>query len=278
MSEMMVMKPLLAVVGMIIVLAGYGLMTSGINDWTLLTYDTGSVNGARVERVAAPISGTTLGDSSADDVWYHDSLTQMGAAATELSAGEYATLANDGSGGCVLNTTGTLASGTITEVYSQGGTKLAINATGVIGNCVWKEASGIWDTFGFQQLIRLTFQAAALALPIAVLYMVYQFGKNFITGYGIHPLLGVVALIVVFLLATRLLDTVTPFVESASDAVGAVRFLVYTSGLGTLAQIVGNFYGVVLAGGLLPLGWEVFRLFKGASMGAGFSGMGNRGM
>ena len=147
-----------------------------------------------------------------------------------------------------------------------------------MAGCTWKEPSGIWSAFGFQDLIRLAFQAAALGLPLAVLFGVYRFGRNFMGSVGVHPLLGVVSLIILFLLATRLLDTMTPFVAGASDAVGAIRFVVYQEGLGTLGTIMSNFYGVVLAASLLPVGWEVFKLFQGASSGSLGGAVGGRSM
>ena len=249
MSESMVMKPLIAVVGFIIVLSGYGLMTSGINDWTLLTYATGVVDGARVERV---VFAANAGDT-ASEAWYNDALGE-GAAAGTLN-GWYKVAEGTGTG-CKLTTPNgddltAFVSGTY---YSQSGSKITVGTAPAMAGCTWKEPSGIWSAFGFQDLIRLAFQAAALGLPLAVLFGVYRFGRNFMGSVGVHPLLGVVSLIILFLLATRLLDTMTPFVAGASDAVGAIRFVVYQEGLGTLGTIMSNFYGVVLAASLLPVG------------------------
>ena len=95
MSESMVMKPLIAVIGFIIVLSGYGLMTSGINDWTLLTYATGVVDGARVERVVA-----YSGSETSADAWYDDSLTE--ASGSDFDDNEWAKV-KDNSGGCILD-------------------------------------------------------------------------------------------------------------------------------------------------------------------------------
>ena len=293
------MKPLIAVVGFIIVLSGYGLMTSGINDWTLLTYATGVVDGARVERVVIPASSA----STANEAWYRDSLAERtadlddisGSGTVDLPTGVWAKVEQQASSGagCRLSflreAAGTGRSNKVgaTSIYSQSGSALTTKADNsstsvddiIIAGCTWKEPSGIWSSFGFQDLIRLAFQAAALGLPLAVLFGVYRFGRNFMGSVGVHPLLGVVSLIILFLLATRLLDTMTPFVAGASDAVGAIRFIVYQEGLGTLGTIMSNFYGVVLAASLLPVGWEVFKLFQGASSGSlGASVGGGRSM
>ena len=269
-----VMKPLMAAIGLIIALAGLPLMTSGVNDWQLLTYDVGTVNGARVERVVAPAAGAT----NANEAWYHSGLTAMPATGTLIAAGEYAQLQDDGSGGCELKTTATLDSGTVTEVYAQNGSELTLSAAGVVGGCKWTPASGIWSAGGFQDLIRLAFQAAALGLPVAVLFGVHIFGQQFLANLGVNPLMGTVILIVAFLIATRLLDSVTPFVQDASDAVGSVRYVVYQSGLGLLGAVVRNFYGIVLASGLLRLGWNAFGLMRGAASGQGMGmGMGGAG-
>ena len=267
MNQGMIMQPLMAAIAFIIILAGMGLLTSGINDWSLLTYDTGFSNGTRIERVVAPATG----DLTSKAAWNNDSLTEMSNSGTLIAAGEWSKIAQDGTG-CQL-TGGTLAAGTVTAIYAQNGEALTLSATGAITPCTWRTASGIWSAFGFQELIRLAFQAAALGLPIAVLYGVYQFGKSFVSNLGVHPLLGVVSLIVIFLLFTRLMDTVTPFVANAADAVGSVQFIVYQDGLGNLGGIVSNFYGVVLASGAIGIGWDVYKLVKGGGMGMGM-GMG----
>ena len=124
----------------------------------------------------------------------------------------------------------------------------------------------------------MVYQASSLGLPIGVLFVLYTFGNNFLTNMGANPILAVIILIIAFLLATRLLDALVPYIDAASDAIGSPRFLVYQEGLGKLSVLIRNFYGIVIGASLLKLGWEAVKLFRGASSGMGSSfGMGGGG-
>ena len=53
--------PIIAVIGIIVLLAGYDLMTSSLNTWSLLTYDGGKLaEGGRVDRVVGFATGETV--------------------------------------------------------------------------------------------------------------------------------------------------------------------------------------------------------------------------
>ena len=260
--------PLIGVLGIIIVMAGFGLMVSAINDWSLMTYNVGLIDGQRVERFVGAATG-----ESADQAWYDNALTEIATTATALADDQFVTIVED-SGNCKLNA----AIGTAGTAYSQAGTEVSYSAAGVVAGCKWAPSAGIWDVGGFKDLIRLVYQASSLGLPIGVLFVLYTFGNNFLTNMGANPILAVIILIIAFLLATRLLDALVPYIDAASDAIGSPRFLVYQEGLGKLSILIRNFYGIVIGASLLKLGWEAVKLFRGASSGMGSSfGMGSGG-
>ena len=262
--------PLIGVLGIIIVMAGFGLMVSAINDWSLMTYNVGLIDGQRVERFVGAATGET-----ADQAWYDNALTDATGTATELEDDHFVTI-KQGTGTACLANGGTWA--TAGTGFSQAGTAVSITAGGVITGCTWAPSAGIWDVGGFKDLIRLVYQASSLGLPIGVLFVLYTFGNNFLTNMGANPILAVIILIIAFLLATRLLDALVPYIDAASDAIGSPRFLVYQEGLGKLSVLIRNFYGIVIGASLLKLGWEAVKLFRGASSGMGSSfGMGGGG-
>ena len=64
--------PILTVISIIVLLAGYDLMTSSLNTWSLLTYDGGKLaEGGRVDRVV--VKGS---HASPQGAWYDDGLAK----------------------------------------------------------------------------------------------------------------------------------------------------------------------------------------------------------
>ena len=262
------MRPLAIVIGLVILFAGYTMITTAIGQWTLLTYDVGVVDGARIDRVVAHGAGETV-----DDAWFDPKPTEQSVAADTFADGHYAMLEADGTG-CKIAPAGQAAA---VDAYSQNGVGVSVGDDGKIAGCVWSEASGIWSAGGFQQLIRLIGQGAGLGPPIGALVALAALGSAFAGRMGQSPLLGVIILIVTFLLAGSLIDTLTPFVGNAFEAASPERYRMYGSGLGLLAKIVGNFYGVVIFSGLLYIGWMVITQFKSVSGGGGAGVFGGAG-
>ena len=256
MSTQTLMKPLAVLIGMIILFSGYDLMTSAINSWFLLTQDAGIIEGTRVDRVVASDA------TSATDAWYKAPLTE-GSAATDTAANTYFKLKPDGAG-CQLSG-GAFTAAAVAKGYTQAGQEVAlVFATDkvTVANCKWGEAAGLWDKGGFKQLIQLIFQGAGLGLPLGVLFLLSSFASAFGTKMGASPLLAVVVLVMIFVLVGTLVNTLTPFVDNVLDALSADRYAMYSSGLGNLAAVIGNFYGVSLAAGLLYIGWMALSHFR----------------
>ena len=263
--EGVITKPLLTVVSFIIVLAGYGQMVSAVNDWTLLTYDAGKINSSRIDRVVG-FTVTPLED--ANEAWYDNALSAENTASGSIQDNTYYKVEQETGGtGCQIKNIDNED-----PVYAQNGTRIAVGDTGVLAGCKWSEAEGIWDAGGYKDLIRLAFQAGALGLPVGILYVAMMFGKSFMMGsLGISPVLAVIIMIVSFLLVSRLLDTITPFVSDARDTTSGDRFRIYNEGLGQLGAIVGNFYMLVMAAGVIYFAWKAIGVIKGISSSGGAS-------
>ena len=76
--------PIIAVIGIIVLLAGYDLMTSSLNTWSLLTYDGGKLaEGGRVDRIVGAGAGETV-----QAAWYDAPLTK-GSTTTALADNTY---------------------------------------------------------------------------------------------------------------------------------------------------------------------------------------------
>ena len=105
------------------------------------------------------------------------------------------------------------------------------------------------------------------------------FGAAFMARIGGSPIMAVVIIIIAFVMLGTLVDILTPFLDNVLDSLSRDRFKMYEGGLGILAPVIGNFYGVVLAAGGLYIGWMAINAFKGGGGGglmSGGGGMGNR--
>ena len=112
-------------------------------------------------------------------------------------------------------------------------------------------------------LIEIILQAAGLAPPIALMYVLGTFGTSFLSNMGSHPLLAAVMTVIVMLLVATLLNTFVPFLTQAFEAIDANRFLMYSEGLGSISTIISGFFGVVIVGSMMMIAWTLIKSFKG---------------
>ena len=275
------MRPIGAMLALAILFSAVTLLTNGTNSWLLATEDAAKVSsaGERVSRIVVAAATETDPDAA----WFDQTLTEVTAAGSALVAGNYIKLGAGASGG-VVGIKGLTADLTATEVatatltyWTQNGTKLT--SVQVLA-MTWYEAESFWSASGLKQLITLILKAAALGIPVGAMFALAMFGKNFVSGLGVNPLIATILLIIGFLLLGSLLDLLTPFIGEAFDSVNSNRYDVYDGqGLSAIAKIIGNFYGVVVVGGILYVGWQVIGVFRGAASGGGglFGGAGSGG-
>ena len=242
-----IMSPLGRALGLVIIFAVYPLLTSSINSWYLQTTDACRVNSERVDVVSTDV-----------DDW-------SGAVALQ-----------DNSGKCAGSTALTAS----TTYYTPSGRSVASDASSDITGGVWTEKASFYDAGGLSGLVQLIMSAAGLGLPIAAMIGLASFGSSFAMKMGGSPLIGAILLAIGLLLVGALLDTVTPFISVAFESLDGDRFIMYRQGIGALASVVGNFYGVVLVGGLIYVAWQVIGQFRGGGSSGGsnmFSGQGIAG-
>ena len=106
-------------------------------------------------------------------------------------------------------------------------------------------------------------------MPIGALIGLASFGNAFVQKMGLSPLMGAIVLVIGFLLIGTLLNVLTPFIDNAFNALDGNRFKMYDEGLGTLAGVIGNFFAVVLIGGLIYVAWNVINQFRNTGTGSG---------
>ena len=240
-------------VGRIIGLTGwsiiFALMLGAINGWYLNSVDAGVVDGERVDRVILKDAG----DANAGERWGKITAFSKTAAPTTTTA---SAIVADGTG-CK-----TVAAAT-GSAYTPLGTELTLGSDGTISGCEWSEGSAVFDAGGLGGLIEIMFQAAGLAPPIALMFELGSFGTSFMTNIGGHPILAAVITGIVLLMVATLLNTFIPFLLIAFNSVDGRRFVMYDEGLGNIAVVVRNFWGVVLIGSMLTIAWQVIKSMRG---------------
>ena len=274
-----VMTPLGRTLAIIILLAVFTNLAGAINTWYLLTEDAGVVNGERIDRVVGHASG-----ESANDAWDGATGAALAAGDTAPQNGEYAMVQQDGSSTrCKLAQTtptgSTAGSGSgytpsgelVTTTHGSSG-----NSVTLVDDCKWDPESQLFQGI-LGGLIGIILNAAGLGLPIGAILALSAYGTGFMGRMGISPLLGVIVMVIGFLLVSGLLSAFVPFIDAALQSLDGDRFAMYESGLGSLGETIGNFWGVTLVAGLLYVAWQVIAHFRGAGSGAGvFSGGGTR--
>lgn len=263
--QSIIMGPLGRTLGLIVLLAMFTYMAGAVNTWFLLTEDVGIVAGERIDRLVGFAT-----DETADDAWAGSTLDAAGVALTD---GKYMLIEVDGTTGCKVKTTGTLA-GDATG-YTPSGEK-AETKVGVITGCVWSPESDLFKGL-LGGLIVIILSAAGLGLPIGTIIALGSYGAGFVQRMGGSPLLGTILLVIGFLLVSSLLSTLIPFVEAALSSLDGARFAMYDTGIGGLAGTIGGFWGVTIVAGLLYIAWQVVQHFRGATSGGGFFNSGGRG-
>ena len=251
--------PVGRIIGLIVWMAVFSLLLGSINQWYLQAKDAGVVGSERFDRVT-----TKTGFDTADAAWADvTSVTSTsGGSETALAASTGYTIADDGSGGCKVN--GMAATGvSLDDAYTPSGTKVKMTADGTVSGCKFSESGSIFNTGGLSGLIAIILQAAGLAPPIALLFILGTFGQSFIKNLGGHPILAAVGVVIMLLLLATLFNTLVPFLATAFEAIDGNRFVMYAEGLGAVSTIVGDFFGVVLVSSVLMVAWTAIQHFRG---------------
>ena len=258
-------------VGMVIGLVGwlvvFPMLLGAINGWYLQAAPAGVVAGERFDRVV--LKGTNKPDVAWNGV---AGLAASGAPAALDATEAYKLQAKNATDStCVLGSLELYAVADPVKAYTPLGSEVTVKgnaaaAAAEISGCEYKPAGAIFGLGGLSGLIEIILQAAGLAPPIALLFVLGTFGTSFLkNSMGSHPILAAVLTAISFLLLATLLNTFIPYVSGAFNAIDSDRFLMYAEGLGALATVIGNFFGVVIVASIMSVAWQVIGSMKGGN-------------
>ena len=141
----------------------------------------------------------------------------------------------------------------------------------------WAEPAGLFDEQ--PQLVELLATIAALALPLGALGAVVFFGNTISVATGTSgvssQIIAVITIVVVILVIVEVFGQFIVYLDQAFDVIDADRFVVYDNGLGTLAETITSFWGILAFASVLPIGFSLFRQYQSGGGIAGFGGGGS---
>ena len=141
----------------------------------------------------------------------------------------------------------------------------------------WAEPAGLFDEQ--PQLVELLATIAALALPLGALGAVVFFGNTISVATGTSgvssQIIAVITIVVVILVIVEVFGQFIVYLDDAFEVIDADRFAVYDNGLGTLAETITSFWGILAFASVLPIGFSLFRQYQSGGGIAGFGGGGS---
>ena len=250
------MGPIGRILGLMFLVSVFSIALGTVNGLFLQTQDACVLNHERFDRVVAQ-----GGTPNADERWRQvTSSATLGAAVVPVTSASL--LVKDGDE-CQISSTAITAA---TDLYTPLGTEVNVAAGGlVIAGGEWAAESGIFKGL-MGGVIGIILQACGLAGPVMLLVQLGSYAKSFMTATGMHPLLGIVIMLLVLLLVATLLNVFIPFLEGAVFAIDPNRFQMYDTGLGQLSVVVRSFYGVVLVSGVLMVIWSLWNNVNSGNM------------
>ena len=168
---------------------------------------------------------------------------------------------------------------TMTDYLDFGDPITATNTT-LDSDPIWAEPAGLFDEQ--PQLVELLATIAALALPLGALGAVVFFGNTISVATGTSgvssQIIAVITIVVVILVIVEVFGQFIVYLDDAFDVIDADRFVVYDNGLGTLAETITSFWGILAFASVLPIGFSLFRQYQSGGGIAGFGGGNGRGV
>ena len=144
----------------------------------------------------------------------------------------------------------------------------------------WAEPAGLFDEQ--PQLVELLATIAALALPLGALGAVVFFGNTISVATGTSgvssQIIAVITIVVVILVIVEVFGQFIVYLDRAFEVIDKDRFAVYDNGLGTLAETITSFWGILAFASVLPIGFSLFRQYQSGGGIAGFGGGSGRGV
>ena len=118
-----------------------------------------------------------------------------------------------------------------------------------------------------EQLVTLLAVIAAIGMPIGAMTAIVFFGQAVISsgmsGQGASQVLVAIAAVVVILVSIQMFQQFAGFLGTAFDAVNGDRFVVFDESLGSLAETIAEFWGVLAFAGFINIASIVWRNYSG---------------
>ena len=118
-----------------------------------------------------------------------------------------------------------------------------------------------------EQLVTLLAVIAAIGMPIGAMTAIVFFGQAVISsgmsGQGASQVLVAIAAVVVILVSIQMFQQFAGFLGTAFDAVNGDRFVVFDESLGSLAETIAEFWGVLAFAGFINIAAIVWRNYSG---------------
>ena len=118
---------------------------------------------------------------------------------------------------------------------------------GVVVDYNWVEAENVFTAQ--ERLVTLRAVIAAIGMPIGAMTALVFFGQavisSGISGSGASQVLVAIAAVVVILVSIQMFQQFAGFMGTAFDAVNGDRFVVFDETLGSLAETIAEFWGVL---------------------------------
>ena len=138
-------------------------------------------------------------------------------------------------------------------------------AGGAVADYNWIEAESVFTAQ--EQLVTLLAVIAAIGMPIGAMTAIVFFGQavisSGISGSGASQVMVAIAAVVVILVSIQMFQQFAGFLGTAFDAVNGDRFVVFDETLGSLAETIAEFWGVLAFAGFINIASIVWRNYSG---------------
>ena len=243
-------------------------VTAELNQVYLQSVDACVVNGERVDRIV--LVGPYTGPNGAHEAWNN----------ATTSPNSWTTLRLDVEGDADCHRANANLSGSSdAPVYTPKGTRLIMDGEYLVayGTTVndcsadgWCTASSTLTALAGGSLVQILFGAMGILLPAGALGFLGYYGamvvKERIGGNTLSVAIG--ATLSVIIVAAILPEVFVPL-DLFYEGLQNPRYLMFQTGIGSLAQVLGNFFGIALVGGLISLGMILWQSSTREGQGGG---------
>ena len=158
-----------------------------------------------------------------------------------------------------------MSSGTTSTISTFSTTTVSVITVAGEAGLPWIPAENVFTAQ--EQLVTLLAVIAAIGMPIGAMTAIVFFGQAVISsgmsGQGASQVLVAIAAVVVILVSIQMFQQFAGFLGTAFDAVNGDRFVVFDESLGSLAETIAEFWGVLAFAGFINIAAIVWRNYSG---------------